>query len=240
LRSNRSRKVALDPTSPASRKGPKSVASRARILEAAARLFADRGYAGTTMRSVGKAAGMESATIYYHFQSKEVLIEAVLVHGLTETFRSVTETVANLPKDASSRARLLAAISAHLTWIIEHGPFSLASRRVMGQVPATLRRRHLVRQAHYGRYWTALIREGIDAGEFRPNVKPHQVSMFMLGALNWAAEWFRPQRVSLSTLAEDLADYVLKGILEKATAPDESGRLAAVGLADAAAGGQAP
>lgn len=53
--------------------------TRERVLDAAERLFAEQGYAGTSLRSIVAAAGVNLAAIHYHFRSKESLLEAVVV-----------------------------------------------------------------------------------------------------------------------------------------------------------------
>ncbi len=58
-------------------RSPLSPSTRARIVAAAERLFAERGFAGTTMRDLTRAAGTNLAAVNYHFGSKEGLLEAV-------------------------------------------------------------------------------------------------------------------------------------------------------------------
>lgn len=196
----------------ARKRGPKADASKARILEEAAKIFGELGYAGTTLRAVAKAAGIEAGSIYYHYKSKEELIEAVLMHGLADAMRSVSDAIGGLEQPTTATARLRAAIGAHLASILTLGSFTLASRRVLGQVPASVHARHLARQARYGRMLTALIQQGIENGEFRAGIDARRACLFILGGVNWVVEWRRDDRDSVASLTEEFADYVLHGL----------------------------
>ena len=57
---------------------------RAEVLAAAAELFASRGYVATTVREVAEAAGMLGGSLYYHFDSKESMIDEILSGFLTD------------------------------------------------------------------------------------------------------------------------------------------------------------
>jgi TetR/AcrR family transcriptional regulator len=65
---------------------PRPKATRERILDAAEGLFSERGYAGTAVRDIAGVVGLNAASLYNHFQSKDVLYEAVLDRGLTPIF----------------------------------------------------------------------------------------------------------------------------------------------------------
>ena len=63
-------------------KQPEVVVTKERILDAAERLFAERGFAATSLRSITAAAGVNLAAVNYHFRSKEALLEAVFTRRL--------------------------------------------------------------------------------------------------------------------------------------------------------------
>jgi len=58
--------------------------TRARILEAAERLFADKGYSETSVGDIAKSAGVNKALIYYYFTSKDELLQTLLKGALAE------------------------------------------------------------------------------------------------------------------------------------------------------------
>ncbi|MGH7917667.1 MAG: helix-turn-helix domain-containing protein, partial [Candidatus Binataceae bacterium] len=66
---------------------------RGQLLDAAARLFRERGYHATSMRDIAKAVGMLSGSIYYHFDSKEEMLVAVYEEGARRFSEAVDSAV---------------------------------------------------------------------------------------------------------------------------------------------------
>src|SRR5256885_1134200 len=99
--------------------GPKrkSERTRERILDAAAVSFRERGFAATRLSDIAERAGLQAPSLYYHFKSKEELIEEVLSLGVTRTFERVRERVAEVPED-DPLGRLRAAIETHLSMVL--------------------------------------------------------------------------------------------------------------------------
>jgi TetR/AcrR family transcriptional regulator len=113
-----------EPTPPGARSAPDSGAER--ILQAAARLFAERGYAGTSMQAVAEAAGVCKSNVFHHFASKEALFEAVLHHA-SRDFRAELEALSAAGGTLSER--LLAFLAGHLRVLDRHA----ASARLLLQ-----------------------------------------------------------------------------------------------------------
>src|SRR5262249_55211606 len=120
------------PRSPRTARGE---GKRQRIIDAAAEVLAQRGYAGTTLADIANAAGMQAGSLYYHFVSREELAEVVLSSGARGTMQHTMDAVAALPTTASARERLETALMAHLTFTLERSPAALAASRAIGQLP---------------------------------------------------------------------------------------------------------
>src|ERR1700730_13654130 len=75
-------------------RAPRQDNRRAQLLDAAARLFRERGYHATSMRDIAKAVGMLSGSIYYHFDSKEEMLLAVYEEGERRVAEAVDAAVA--------------------------------------------------------------------------------------------------------------------------------------------------
>jgi len=79
-----------------------------RILDVAEALFAEHGYAGTSLRDVARAAGLRTPSLYNHFESKESLYGAVLDRGLAPVLRSLAESLSSAgPPDDEAAAALV-------------------------------------------------------------------------------------------------------------------------------------
>ncbi|MGH7837229.1 MAG: TetR/AcrR family transcriptional regulator [Candidatus Binataceae bacterium] len=158
---------------------------RAKLLDAAAKFFSERGFHGTSMRDIAKAAGMLSGSIYYHFDSKEEMLLAVYEEGL----RRVEDTVDRAVVDATEAwNRLEAACGAHLHALIVHRDYA----RVMIQTtPDELagvgERIRELRRAYETRF-----RRLIDDLALPPAIDRGYLRLLLFGALNWSQVWFRP------------------------------------------------
>lgn len=211
----------------------KSAISQKRVLDAAAKIFRDCGYAGTTMRAIADEAELKAGSIYYHYESKDELIAAVLdiaIEGVTE---GVKTALAELPDTATGRQRVETAIRAHLSAIIENGDYTLATRRVAGQVPEEIRVRHRMQRDAYATIWQGIISDAHRRGEFRTPASLTLVRLFILGALNWTVEWYKPEGRPIEDVARDFASLVLDGL---SGGPASLEALAADGLAVHAVG----
>jgi AcrR family transcriptional regulator len=193
------------------RAATKSERTRRRILDAAAVAFR-RGYASVTLKDIAALAGMQAGSLYYHFDTKEELVEAVLDAGVDGAIAATREAVDALGPDADPVARLRAAIAAHLRFVLAEDAYASANIRILGQVPEAIRERHLKRQRAYGAFWRTLFRQAAAAGAIRPDVDLSVARMLALGALNWSVEWYRDGRRTPGEIAAHAATMILDGI----------------------------
>lgn len=186
--------------------------SRERVLAAAAKIFSERGYAGTTMRAVAKEVELQAASLYYHYRSKEELIEAVLdlgINGVSETVRGAT---AALPPKVSGRRIVETAVLAHLKGVVDYGVYALSARRVLGQVPSHVRRKHVRLRDAYGEFWLDLLQAARHSGDLRGDVDMRLARTFILGALNSAVDWYNPQGKALDEVAMQFSLLISDGL----------------------------
>ncbi|STZ41106.1 TetR family transcriptional regulator [Mycolicibacterium gilvum] len=181
------------------RPGKKGVATRARILDSAALTFRNKGYAGTRLSDVAAAANTQAGSLYYHFPSREELVEEVLRVGQERTSGFVRRRVAALPDDASALDRLREAISAHLDTVLEIGDYTAATIRIIGQVPDEIRKRRIHEQREYGEFWRSLVNATQGTDDIRTDLNSSAMRMLLLGAMNSVPEWFRPRADGMST-----------------------------------------
>src|SRR5713101_7516587 len=113
----------------------KSARTRKRILDAGAAAFRRDGYASVTLKDIAALAGLRAGSLYYHFGSKEEIVEEVLEVGVEGVSAATREAVAALGPDADPFARLRAAIAAHLNFVLEESDYAVANIRILSQVP---------------------------------------------------------------------------------------------------------
>jgi AcrR family transcriptional regulator len=144
--------------------------SRDQILDAAERLFAARGFARTTIKDIGREAGLNSALLYYYFADKDQLYHEVLRRFVG---RLVARTMSELTGGGSPDARLRALLTAQAELLLANPHFP----RLMVRELAESEGAHAVEQFHLlasttFRRLCELIEEGQRAGLFRKNVDP--------------------------------------------------------------------
>ena len=190
----------------------KSERTRQRILDAAAAAFRERGFAATRLSDIAERAELQAPSLYYHFGSKEELIEEVLSLGVKQTFEKVKQAVVEVPED-DPVGRLRAAIETHIEMVLQTGDYSAANLRLYGQMPDDIRKRLERTQRTVGRYWSGLLEDARDAGAIRGDLNLSVLRMLILGSLNWAAEWYQAGRgVSPQELSRHATVLLLDGI----------------------------
>lgn len=190
----------------------KSARTRQRILDAAARVLGDKGYAATRLVDVAEAAGIQAPAIYYYFESRDELIDEVLWAGVNTVHEHLEKTLSDLPDDTDPMDRLLKAVEAHLWCELEVSDYTIASIRNLGQVPDELRSRSLDVERSYAHLWQDLFNEAEEAGALRPDADVNLSRLLLLGALNWAAEWWDPEQRSFEELVSTAQDMIRYGL----------------------------
>ena len=190
----------------------------ARILDAAAILLKQRGYAGTRLSDIAELASMQAPTLYYYFKSRDELIEQVVVIGQQRVFNHVSELLEQ-SEDLSPIERVRLAVRAQLEITLRDSNHASAAMRVSGELPPNIRQRQLVEQTKYGDLWRRLIADAAAAGQINPKLNTSSARMLVLGALNWVPEWWHPELGSLEEIIATAQTIVLSGL----QAPDSSG-----------------
>lgn len=198
----------------------KSDISRARILDAAAKTFRQKGYAATTVIEIAKAADMQAGSLYYHFRSKDELLEEVLDLGMRRVHEAVEKSQERLPPDTPNGERIRAAVEAHLTTLLKHDDYTSANIRIFGQVPEEVQRRHVRLRDAYAALWRRILNKAQKSGVLRNDVDLGLVRMLLMGALNWSVEWYKPGRTSIQTVADYVCLMLFNGIGSEEPARD--------------------
>jgi AcrR family transcriptional regulator len=189
------------------------------ILQAAARVFHERGYHGTRMQDISAAVNLTAGSLYHHFAGgKEAILIAVLESGLAQVTADVAAIVeSDLPPDEKLRQ----AIRAHVISVTEHVAvaalmiFEMRTTLSLPDVPA----RYLAQRDQFEGLYRQVIKEGVAQGSF----KPVDVGIFtrtLLGASNWVSVWYRPEgRLKGADIADAFADIFLSALVEGQSPP---------------------
>jgi len=135
------------------------------------------------MRAIADEAGMRTASIYYHFNSKDALLVAVHEEALA---RIRVATIAAVDEHESSWDRLEAACVAHLETLLTGGAFLKA---VMRQVPGKVEGRELIFKLRED--YELIFADLIDALDIPNETDSETLRLMLLGAMNCSFTWWR-------------------------------------------------
>ena len=204
---------------------PSRNGSRRMILDHAARLFRQRGYAETSLRDIATACGMKTASLYYHFASKEEIVTEVLNTGVAAVSEEARRRVDVLGSDAAPAERVQAAISAHLHALLEGDDYTGANIRIFGHVPPHVRVATMQSREQYEQWWRDLLADAAARGAIRPCTDLAHLRLLLLGAMNWSVEWHEPRRdQSVEAVASSLTALALHGVFIQAPKPQKRPR----------------
>lgn len=189
----------------------KSELTRQRILEAAAKVFRDKGYAHTRIIDVAREAQSHAGAIYYYFESRDDLVEQVLVIATSSLYEAVRDELERLPEGASFRDKIEAAITAHLLHILTRDIFTAAFTRIHNQLSPELHDRYAVHLHKYGDLWRSLIQDAVAAGELRDDLDATVMRLTLMGSLIWSLEWYREGRMTPEALGRQVAATFFDG-----------------------------
>jgi AcrR family transcriptional regulator len=190
----------------------KSEATHRRLLDAAASVFAAVGYGEALLTQIASEAKMHVTALYYYFDTKEALAEAVLDDVALRTLARIDEALTSLPENATYREKVTAYIATRIEMTIKEHNYLLAHGKIFHQVPAEVRHRHHKIFKRDNQTWRSLLVGAMRAGEIRSDLDPDLTAMFMIGAINWAVEWLKPDPISHSEASRQLTLLLFEGL----------------------------
>ena len=195
--------------------GKKSVNTRQKILDVAALWLREKGLAFTSMADIANVIGVKTSSIYYHFDSKDSLITETLNIGIEIVHNDVKRAVNALGPAAAHRDRIRAAIGAHLKASLGGNDYSAANILNYAHAPPAVKEQNRVVRAAYGRYWASLLEAAQRDHEIATELDLSAARMFLMGALNWAVEWYDPAKGSVNKLADQFFVLYFDGAGQK-------------------------
>lgn len=185
-------------------------ARRRAVLEAAVRVFSERGYRATTMSDIAAAVGMGKASLYHYVESKE----EILVELYEEVLR---ENVIAARRIADSDRGALDALHHLIADRVAYTCRNQDLLRVFFEEEAELPSRHQSRlvatRREYEQTFQDLLARGADAGDLLLPTAPTIFVNTALGAANWTYKWFRPDGpLTPEQLGTQIADLLLAAL----------------------------
>jgi AcrR family transcriptional regulator len=180
------------------------------ILEVSARIFASKGYEGTSMRDISEACGISKSLLYHHFTDKDELYTRVAETATKELYSFVEGRVA---AETTPVQRIRAFMLATAEYFHRYRWAWIASTNAFWSDPKRRRQKErIMRRKRYESHLRQLIRDAIDAGAIR-EVDEAMAGRLILSSLNWMHRWYDPAKPATpQEIADIFFDLIFKGL----------------------------
>ena len=185
---------------------------RNELVRQAARLFAEKGYHGTSTGDLAEAMGVQKGSLYAHIRSKADLLWEVAREG-AEAFHAALDEI---PDDLPATEKIRLALRAHLRVVAEQLDVATVFIREWRYLEGERRDTFVAERRRYEERFRALFREGRELGELRTDLDDVTSTLLALSAANWAYTWLRPGE-DTDALADRFFGALLDGMRGYAT-----------------------
>lgn len=185
------------------------------VFRAAARVFRRRGYHAARIQDVADELGMHKGSLYYYISSKEDLLRGMVEEPLRRMIAAARDILATRH---SPEQKLALVVETHLRQFQENkdswGVFLREDHELLSR-GGGCDVRDLARE--YQTVWHELLQEGIDSGDFAPDLDQGVVIKAIIGMCDGTYTWFRPEgRYPIQEIARIFADFALHGVRQRA------------------------
>ena len=195
--------------SQAAQAAPKAATREDEILAAAARIFREKGYHGTSVRDIAESVGLLKGSLYHYIRSKEELLARLFDGALEGT---VQELEAIATRDAPAGERLRDMVHAYVRAVtVNLDAVGLYLREWRALPPPELARLRARRRSMRALF-EDVIADGVKSREFAAeDVKISALAI--MGMANWLFEWYRPRgRMRPEQLADEIAERAVRSV----------------------------
>lgn len=176
------------------------------LLDVAVRVFTERGFDGTSMEQLARAAGITKSSIYHHVAGKDELLGRSLARALDGLFG-----VLDSAQDGPAIDRLEAVLRGSVRVLVEEQPHVTLLLRVRGNTP--VEKAALARRREFDRRVAGLVEQAQVDGDLRRDADGALASRLVFGMVNSITEWHRPGRaLSPERLADAVVQLALDGL----------------------------
>jgi len=181
------------------------------IFDAAARVFAERGYHGTSTQAIADVLGLRQASLYYYFPSKEAALELVCARGTDGFVEGAEAVMESAGAPIEKLARLIAAHLAPIETMPDYVKVFINERRYL---PTASRRRIGRKSRRIERFFEHVILAGIADGSIRPGADARLAMLAVLGMCNAVINWRESDRArDMDRVAAEFASLIANGLV---------------------------
>ncbi len=183
--------------------------SRDQILESAAQVFCQKGYNGASMADIAEAVGLQKATLYHHFGSKQEILAELLERAMAIVSGNMAQV---LQMDSPPDEKLKTAMRTYLQVLCEQPDLSSVLLLEYRALEKEQYKKHIHNRDKFEKMWRDLVKEGIDSSQLHSE----SVSMTvwaLIGVMNWTITWYRPEgKLSAGEISDLFFNLFLEGL----------------------------
>ena len=179
---------------------------REELVTVASRLFAERGYHGTSMADLAEAMGLQKGSLYSLTESKQELLVVITREGAA-SFHAALDAV----PDGEPLERIRLALRAHLGVVAGQVSAATVFTREWRFLDEPERTAFRAERRRYEERWHELLREAADRGALRADLDVDAAVLLVLSAANWAYTWLRPDS-DTEALADRFFGILVDGV----------------------------
>jgi len=180
---------------------------RAELTRQAARLFAEKGYHGTSIGEIADALGVRKGSLYAHIDSKQDLLYETMREG-ARAFHAGLDAI---PDDLRPAEKIRLALRSHLRAVAAQLDVATVFVQEWRYLEGDRREEILGERRRYEERIRALFREGRDLGELRSDLDDATAALLALSAANWAYTWLQAGR-NTDELADRFYSLLVDGM----------------------------
>ncbi|HSS73215.1 MAG TPA: TetR/AcrR family transcriptional regulator [Gaiellaceae bacterium] len=163
---------------------------RRELTREAARLFAQKGYHGTSIGDIAEAMGVQKGSLYAHIASKEDLLYETMREG-ADAFHAALDAI---PENAPAVDKIRLALRGHLRVVAEQLDVATVFVQEWRYLEGARRDEIVAERRRYEERIRELFREGRELSELRADLDETAAALLLLSAANWAYTWLQPGR----------------------------------------------
>ncbi|MZD04006.1 TetR family transcriptional regulator [Streptomyces sp. SID5785] len=184
------------------------------LLAVAVTVFNERGYDGTSMEHLSKAAGISKSSIYHHVTGKEELLRRAVSRALDGLFGILDEEPARVGRAVERLEHVTRRMVEVLTGEL---PYVTLLLRVRGNTDTE--RWAMARRREFDHQVAALLKAAVADGEVRDDIEARLATRLLFGMINSIVEWYRPDgggQLRSQEVADAVVELVFQGMRKPA------------------------
>lgn len=183
--------------------------TREDILQAAAQVFRQKGFHGSSMEDIARAVNLQKPSLYHHVSSKQEILLALLDRAL-ELLLDRISTIVN--EDIPPDEKLRRMVRAYLQILAENTDLSAVLLFEHRSLERKQHARHVPNRDKFEALWRSVLEDGIAAKQFHCD-NPALTARAILGITNWTITWYRPDGpLKIDQIADHYSELLLDGL----------------------------